>query len=279
MRLPFLPSARPFSALLAAVSIGAGAAAYAGDSTLTLSDPAGDDNGPGTYKYPTDPAYTKGSFDLRKLEIIDKGDKVEFRVTVGARIEDPWNSKDWDGNGFSLQFPQIYLDLDHEKGKGFTEALPGLGQLKWAEDEAWDKVVLLSPQGRARLSAELRKAGAMKPAAVIPSVTRAQGSTIIATVKKSDLGPTPIAKWGIQVAMQSNEGYPDKADLLTRPVNETGGQHRFGGGNDGDCDPQVLDIFAGKAKGDPTEVAEQHKALAWKCGSQIAHMPMIYPGQ
>ncbi len=250
-----------------------------GDSTLTLNDPAGDDNGPGSYKYPTAPVYTKGSFDLRKLEIIDKGDKVEFRVTVGTRIEDPWNSKDWDGNGFSVQFAQIYIDTDHEAGKGFTGALPGLGSLKWSNDEAWDKVVLISPQGRAKLSAELRKAGAMKAAAVIPTVTRAQGSTLIATVKKSDLGSTPLNKWGVNVALQSNEGFPLSTDLLTRPVNETGGEHRFGGGADGDCDPQVIDILAGNGKGDASEAGDQHKALAYKCGSQVAHMPMIYPGQ
>jgi hypothetical protein len=38
--------------------------------------------------------------------------------------------------------------------------------------------------------------------------------------------------WGYQVLMQSNEGYPDKKDLLTRKVNEVNGEHRFGGGND-----------------------------------------------
>ncbi len=273
---PFLP----FRLLTALACLTIPLTAVAGgDASLTLTDPAGDDNGPGTYKYPTAPVYSKGSFDLRKLEIVDKGDKVEFRVTVGARIEDPWNSKDWDGNGFSIQFAQIYIDTDHEAGKGFTGPLPGLGALKWADDEAWDKVVLLSPQGRAKLSSELRKAGAMKSAAIIPTVTRAQGSTLIATVKKSDLGSTPLNKWGVNVAMQSNEGFPLSSDLLTRPVNETGGEHRFGGGADGDCDPQVIDIFAGKGKGDASEAAEQHKALAYKCGSQVAHMPMIYPGQ
>ncbi len=46
--------------------------------------------------------------------------------------------------------------------------------------------------------------------------------------------------------MQSNEGFPDEADLLTRKVNEYEGQHRFGGGNDGDCDPHAMDVLAGK---------------------------------
>ena len=30
---------------------------------ITLKDPKGDDKGPGTYTYPTDPVYAAGSFD------------------------------------------------------------------------------------------------------------------------------------------------------------------------------------------------------------------------
>ncbi|MEX0677477.1 MAG: glucodextranase DOMON-like domain-containing protein [Pirellulales bacterium] len=31
--------------------------------TISFKDPVGDDNGPGSYTYPTDEVYTKGSFD------------------------------------------------------------------------------------------------------------------------------------------------------------------------------------------------------------------------
>ena len=55
--------------------------------------------------------------------------------------------------------------------------------------------------------------------------------------------------------MQSNEGFPDGKDLLTRKVNEYEGQHRFGGGTDGDCDPHVIDILAGNGTGAADEVA------------------------
>ena len=80
-----------------------------------------------------------------------------------------------------------------------------------------------------------------------------------------DLGAGDPAKWGFQVVMQSNEGFPDKADLLTRKVNEFEGQHRFGGGNDGDCDPHVMDCLAGKGTGDKSELDAQHKMLAYEC--------------
>ncbi len=37
--------------------------------TITLTDPTGDDNGPGAYIYPTDAVYSPGSFDLTELEV------------------------------------------------------------------------------------------------------------------------------------------------------------------------------------------------------------------
>jgi hypothetical protein len=45
------------------------------------------------------------------------------------------------------------------------------------------------------------------------------------------------------VLIQSNEGFPDSKDLLTRRVNESEGPHRFGGGTDYDNDPHVMDIL------------------------------------
>ena len=67
------------------------------------------------------------------------------------------------------------------------------------------------------------------------------------------------------MVVQSNEGFPAKTDLLSRKVNEFEGQHRFGGGNDGECDPQVIDILAGKGEGDKSEVAAQQEMLAYEC--------------
>jgi hypothetical protein len=67
--------------------------------------------------------------------------------------------------------------------------------------------------------------------------------------------------------MQSNEGFPDKADLLSRKVNEFEGQHRFGGGNDSDCDPHVMDLLAPKGEGKPEEAQGQYDMLKYECGA------------
>lgn len=239
---------------------------------LTFKDPKKDDKGPGKYTYPTHSSYRKGDFDITKVTIRQSGSNVEIRVRVRTTIRDVWKSRSWGGNGFSVQFAQLYIHTG--KGKGFSEGLPGLNvRFK----KPWQRVILLSPQGKTRLKSELNlKAGKFKKHVVIPTSTRSQGKTIIAVVPSSALGGALSKSWGFQVVMQSNEGYPRKTDLLTRPVNEYGGKHRFGGGHDKDCDPHVIDILAGKAKGSGSEKKAQYKALSYKCGSKKATLPYVY---
>ena len=97
----------------------------------------------------------KGSFDLREVKIEESGDKIEVSVEFDATIEDPWDSKSWSGNGFSLQFAQIYLDTDHKAGSGHENALPGMN-VSFKDDARWEMVLLVSPQPNNRLNKTLR---------------------------------------------------------------------------------------------------------------------------
>jgi carbohydrate-binding DOMON domain-containing protein len=238
--------------------------AFAADKKVTFKDPTGDDNGPGTYKYPTDTVYKKGSFDLTDVTVDKKGDKIDFSVGLNANLEDPWNMK----KGFSTQMVFIFIDTDGKEGSGHTDSPPGLN-IQFAPASAWDKLVILSPQEPARVRKEIEtKAAGLKADIVVPERTKGAGKKISATVDaasiKADGDPS---QWGFQVVVQSNEGFPSGNDLLTRKVNEYEGQHRFGGGNDGDCDPQVIDLLAGNAKGDASEVQAQHDMLKYECGA------------
>ena len=248
---------------------------------IVLKDPSGDDKGPGKYTYPTDPIYKKGSFDLLSLTIKDKGSTLEFTARVGARVEDPWNSKSWGGNGFSLQMIQVYID--NKKG-GRLPALPGIN-VKFKKGHGWDKVVFISPQSKSKILSEVKtkKKKALKRI-VVPVRTYSRGREIVALVNKSDLGGSPTKSWGFQAIVQSNEGYPDKDSILARKVNEYNGQLRFGGGNDYNCDPHVIDMLAPPAKGGAGEVNGQYNALkAYKCDAsgkgKKAVVPMVYPGK
>jgi carbohydrate-binding DOMON domain-containing protein len=247
-----------------------------------MTDPVGDDKGPGTYTYPTDAVYKPGSFDMTKVEVVPKGDTVEFRVTVKAKIEDPWDSKAWDGNGFSVQMVAIHIDTDHVKGSGVRDSLPGFN-VRFAEDEAWDKVVIISPQSRTRINSEVgAKCPQWKDQIVVPKVTRASGKTLTAIVDTAALGGPPTEKWGYQFLMQSNEGFPDKTDLLTRKVNEFEGQHRFGGGTDYNNDPHVIDIIVppgGDAAKKQYEILSKYNKAATTDvkPEDLAVVPMVYP--
>ncbi|MCU0293308.1 MAG: hypothetical protein MUF10_15165 [Thermoanaerobaculaceae bacterium] len=227
---------------------------------VVLKDPAGDDFGPGAYTYPTDAVYKAGSFDLRQLKVVSKGDNVTFEVTLGTDLDDPWRM----GGGFSVQMAFIFIQTD-PAAEGLTKTYPGLN-VQFAPESKWQKCIILSPQPPARVKNEVEtKAADLLAATVIPTRTRGSGRVLSATVAKADIGGGDLTKWGYQVLMQSNEGFPDKADLLTRKVNEYEGQHRFGGGNDLDCDPHVVDLFAGAATGDKSEAEEQKKMLAYEC--------------
>ncbi len=248
---------------------------------FTFPDPTGDDDGPGTYTYPTDPVYKPGSFDITEFQVVPMGDQTEFRVTVKSRIEDPWDSPAWGGNGFSVQMAFIHIDVDHARGSGVRDGLPGTN-VRFAEDEAWDRVVIISPQPATRVNSEVdAKCPQWKERIVVPRITRASGRTLIALVDTARLGGPPGPGWGYQVLMQSNEGFPAKTDLLTRKVNEYNGQHRFGGGTDYDNDPQVMDILVPPG-GDP--VKKQHEILS-KYNKEakepkpedLAVVPMVYP--
>ncbi|MGV8040531.1 MAG: glucodextranase DOMON-like domain-containing protein [Thermoanaerobaculaceae bacterium] len=243
---------------------------------VALKDPTGDDNGPGAYTYPTDTVYKPGSFDLTSFKLKVKGDKADIDVGLNSALEDPWRM----GTGFSVQMVFVFI----KTGKGaFTAGLPGLN-IKFAEGEGWDKVVILSPQGSSRVKSEVESKVAkdMQGAVVIPGRVRGAGRTLSCSVPLADLGEGDPMTWGYQVVVQSNEGFPASTDLLTRKVNEFEGQHRFGGGNDGDCDPHSMDILAGGGTGDKAEADAQHEMLKYECGEggevkALATLKMVYP--
>ena len=53
-----------------------------GASVLDVTDPTGDDNGPGTYQYPTAADFVAGSFDLTRFQVVTLNDTVYLRTTL-----------------------------------------------------------------------------------------------------------------------------------------------------------------------------------------------------
>jgi glucoamylase len=53
-----------------------------GTTVLDVTDPDGDDNGPGTYAYPTSADFHPGAFDLQRFQVIVDGANVLLRAKV-----------------------------------------------------------------------------------------------------------------------------------------------------------------------------------------------------
>ena len=102
-----------------------------------MDDPTGDDNGPGTYVYPTNDVFQPGVFDLTKFQVIYNGTHVIFKVYVANLGDNPWNGP----NGFCLQFPHIFVRTSNEDGNTSTFGL----NVVIANDSAWHFALLLAP--------------------------------------------------------------------------------------------------------------------------------------
>src|SRR5690606_34879804 len=58
-------------------------------TVFRMKDPPGDDNGPGTYVYPTDETFVPGLFDLTDFAVRTAGDQVYFDLTF-REVNNPW---------------------------------------------------------------------------------------------------------------------------------------------------------------------------------------------
>jgi hypothetical protein len=73
-----------------AVTTAGGATGYArrtvvsdfitGTTVLDVTDPSGDDNGPGTFAYPLSDNFKPGAFDIERFQVIVSGDNAVLRL-------------------------------------------------------------------------------------------------------------------------------------------------------------------------------------------------------
>ena len=88
---------------------------------VDITDPSGDDKGPGTYTYPKDNIFIPGVFDLTAFSVGSDGANLVFTFEVKGPITNGWNSP----AGYSVQTFDVYIDKDPGKGTGERMLLPG----------------------------------------------------------------------------------------------------------------------------------------------------------
>ena len=85
---------------------------------LNVADPTGDDNGPGTYQYPTSTDFTAGSFDLTHFAVSQDGTNVYIETSLRTLVSTF-------GSTFGAQLLDIYVHAPGAATTSTASAYPG----------------------------------------------------------------------------------------------------------------------------------------------------------
>ncbi|MEW9548191.1 glucodextranase DOMON-like domain-containing protein [Nonomuraea sp. NPDC050783] len=167
-------------------------------AVLDVTDPEGDDHGPGGYAYPTAADFHDGAFDLRRFQVITDDTTVYLR----AELRDLTPTF---GNPLGAQLLDVYVQ-DPAVADRSTEAASPLRGYRVAEADAWTQRV--EAQGFAA-PVWVAADGAARAGAAV----RASGATRTVTVAlPRDVFGTPGPGWRFAVVLHGQDGFsPDQA--------------------------------------------------------------------
>lgn len=202
---------------------------------LDVSDPAGDDHGPGSYTYPTDAVFSGGSYDIVNFQAGYDEENVVFKFTLAGPVDNPWGSP----NGLSIQTFDVYIDTGGD-GNGVA-MLPGRN-LAFQEGTTWDYAI----------HAEGWTPGVYVPGQEAPEqIAEASEFSILADpgqqkvtirVPRAIVGDQP-ERWRYAAAVLSQEGFPSGGVWRVRDVLPVAEQWRIGGGpEDGTNHTRIMDL-------------------------------------
>ncbi|MBW7876217.1 MAG: hypothetical protein H3C47_09545 [Candidatus Cloacimonetes bacterium] len=255
--------------------------AMSGRVVFRYQDARSDDRGMGHYIYPV-PLQDKktGIFDMQNFTVRDLGDMVEFQVEFVRPIDRETVDGQFFQKGWAYQIVDIYIDTNRVKGEGLRRALPGRN-LEFREEEAWDKVVVLTPSSSRDIdqyfaeNSEYRDFYEMRRSIIAPDDVYAGTYTLTARVRKSDVG-TPQESWGYQVCVlgfdRDNIG---RNGLYNMEVGTFASSKAFGGGTDYEGNTNVIDILS-PSKEAQYQVLSQYRSNPGPDQNVLAILPMIY---
>jgi glucoamylase len=171
----------------------------AGTVLLDLTDPTGDDNGPGNYAYPTSGDFHAGAFDLTRFQVIDTGADIVFRVQT--RDLTPTF-----GSPLGAQLVDVYVH-DPAAAGADTSTAASFPQrnYKVGATSAWNKLLEVQGFGQRYIDAHGATLGTI-------SISANQISRFITfSVPAASLGH-PGPGWGFTVVLTGQDGFsPDQA--------------------------------------------------------------------
>ena len=173
-----------------------------GSTVLDVTDPVGDDNGPGTYQYPTDSAFNSGAFDLTRFQVISDGTNAYLRATL--RNLDPTF-----GVTNGAQLLDVYV---HVPGASPTSTAAAFASRNYtiATAGAWSQ--RLEVQG---FSAPVWVDASGDPVGTPLVLANQSDRTITIALPEGQFG-VPASGWGFSVVLTGQDGFsPDQARAFT----------------------------------------------------------------
>jgi glucoamylase len=218
-----------------------------GSTVLDVTDPTGDDNGPGTYQYPTASDFVAGSFDLTRFQVLSDGTYAYLRVTL-ANLVPTFGALD------GAQLLDFYV---HVPGVSSTSTQAAYASRNYtiAPSGAWSQRVEV--QGFASPT-WVNAAGTSVGTASALAVQ--SDKTITVALPEAQFG-TPTSGWGFSVVLAGQDGFsPDQARAFTA----TPGAFSFGvcatGGTAPICSvdpstvPKAMDVITPAGVSQATEL-------------------------
>ena len=176
-----------------------------GTTVLNVTDPAGDDNGPGTYQYPTDPAFHAGAFDLTDFQVISDGTTAYLRATLS-------NLDPTFGSDFGAQLLDVYV---HTPGASATSTQAAFTSRNYtiAPAGAWSERV--EAQGFASPTWVDPGGNSVGTAFMLTDDTN---RTVTIALPEAQFG-TPGSGWAFSVVLTGQDGFSsDQARAFTQPA-------------------------------------------------------------
>jgi glucoamylase len=169
-----------------------------GSTVLDVTDTSGDDNGPGTYQYPTDPQFHAGAFDLTRFQVLSDGTFAYLRVTL-ANLDPTFGQTD------GAQLLDVYVHVPGAVSTS-TQAPFATRNYSIAPSGAWSQRVEV--QGFA--SPVWVNAGGASMGTASALAVQAD-KTITIALPEAQFG-TPESGWGFSVVLTGQDGFsPDQA--------------------------------------------------------------------
>ena len=196
------------SAVTVAATTASGATGYArrtvigesvtGTTVLDVPDPDGDDNGPGTYAYPTSSDFQPGAFDLQRFQVIVDGDTTLLRAKVR-------NLAPTFGSPLGAQLLDVYM---HDPAATVTSTAAPFPTRNYtiAADSAWSRRIEV--QGFADPVFVDAAGQSLGTASVLASQASGYITIVVPTAALGTIG----SGWRFAVVLHGQDGFsPDQA--------------------------------------------------------------------